>query len=211
MSHALTEANDTYTASIIVPDGGDPRTAASVEEGMQDLADRLNFIRRRVEGAAASYKRSVKLMITNATNFNWAGAAYGVHQHSVAGTPINLFQITVPRGDGVSKLTEVKIYFKPASGHGGVPAGLPEALLDFQPGSGGAAVSVVGSVVLPTPGSVGAYEVAQTLTLTPGGGGHVLQDPASGGSYWVAFGGENGANAAAGLVVNSITYTMVPV
>jgi hypothetical protein len=49
MSHSLTETA-TYDASVVVPDGGDPRTAASVVEGMQALANRTKYIKDLLSG-----------------------------------------------------------------------------------------------------------------------------------------------------------------
>ncbi len=52
MAKNLTEA-DSHAANVTVPEGGDPRTAASVETGFQQLADRTNYAHRRITGAAA--------------------------------------------------------------------------------------------------------------------------------------------------------------
>lgn len=43
MSHALVETS-TFDASVTVPDGGDARTAASVEVGFQALANRSKYL-----------------------------------------------------------------------------------------------------------------------------------------------------------------------
>ena len=46
MAHTLTDA-DTYSATVTVPDDGDTLSAASVETGFQNLADRTNFLANR--------------------------------------------------------------------------------------------------------------------------------------------------------------------
>lgn len=47
MSHNLTEV-DTFSANVTVPDGGDPRTAASVETPLQALANRTKNLNGRL-------------------------------------------------------------------------------------------------------------------------------------------------------------------
>jgi hypothetical protein len=47
MSHNLTEA-DSFPTNVSVPDGGDPRNAASVEPSFQSLADRTRWTKNRV-------------------------------------------------------------------------------------------------------------------------------------------------------------------
>jgi hypothetical protein len=52
MAHALTESS-TFTASITVPDGGDPRTAASVELPFQGVANRTRNHEDRIQAVEA--------------------------------------------------------------------------------------------------------------------------------------------------------------
>jgi|GEM_PF-6988060 len=51
MSKVLTEA-DAFTATVTVPEGGDARTAESVEAPLQALANRTNALMRRGRNAA---------------------------------------------------------------------------------------------------------------------------------------------------------------
>jgi hypothetical protein len=47
MAHNLTEDDD-FPSTVSVPDGGDPRVAASVEPAFQSLADRTRYLGNRV-------------------------------------------------------------------------------------------------------------------------------------------------------------------
>jgi len=57
MSKALVESNE-FTASVVVPEDGDPRTAASVEMPFQALANRTTNLKERVDmlDAFAAYR-----------------------------------------------------------------------------------------------------------------------------------------------------------
>lgn len=55
MAHNLTEIAS-YFANVSVPDGGDARTAASIEPGFQSLANRTKYLKARVD-ALGNYAR----------------------------------------------------------------------------------------------------------------------------------------------------------
>jgi len=52
MAHNLTDI-DTFTSAVTVPDGGDPRTAASVELPFQAVANRTRNVKNRLDALAS--------------------------------------------------------------------------------------------------------------------------------------------------------------
>lgn len=203
MSAALVEVSE-FTTSVVVPEDGDPRDAASVEVPFQALTNRALFLRNHTPGAAEFYELDVPLgPASDPTTFAFQNGPFGLSQSSTS-TPFHFVQLALPydlSGGWAAKIAEIKAYFLPAGGHGGLPASQPEITLWRQPRTGsGSGVSVQAQQL--AAGSVGAYETAQTITMVLGGSGHtILNDHV----YWVSFEGESGANSATGLLLTRLT------
>ena len=69
MAHALTETS-IFTTSVIVPDGGDARTAASVEAPIQDVTDRTRNLHDRASALEALSLSTFKDLVNTFAVFN---------------------------------------------------------------------------------------------------------------------------------------------
>lgn len=222
MSHTLTEA-DNWPNTITVPDGGDPRTAASVEVFAQGLADRARYARNRVRGLAASYTELIP-MAPNSLG-NDAGATYwrGNRLSDTGGRGFRTQSVTAPGGsadlaviiplptpkaDTFAKIISVKAYFHPGTGRGSLPANFPVFSVYRNPLTGSGSVLLSGGTVTDTAASVVLYEVPRSLLITVGGGGHVITATEN---YFVAFSGEYGGGAQAGAILLGVELVTVPV
>lgn len=221
MSHTLTEA-DNWPNTITVPDGGDPRTAASVEVFAQGLADRSRYARNRVRGLATSYAEFIPLAANSVGNdagvAAWRGTRLnetgvrGYHQQSITApggsTDLNLIvPLPVPKADTLAKIISIKAYFHPGTGRGSLPANFPVLAVYRAPVDASGHVLLASGSVTDTAASVVLYEVARSLLVTVGGGGHVI---AATENYWVAFQGEYGGGAQFGLRVTGIELVTAP-
>jgi hypothetical protein len=100
------------------------------------------------------------------------------------------------------KMTRVRAHYRPANGHGGVPASQP-SILWFRQGTGAGAAVILGTAQ-DNAASVGEYESARTITLTT----DVVITSSD--AYYLAFFGEGSTNALQGLLLTRFDYTIAP-
>jgi len=209
MASAVSETT-VYEASVIGPDGGDPRTAASVRDGLQDLANRSKYLKVRAD-ALNSYFGSSGVAgvgecmqnlagVALAANWDWAqDGTYGpIQKNATVGTVLRV-PFVVPAG---VTITDVRVYIKPAGAHGGLPAVMPAIQTKYLDITG--TLNNVGTSQSDTSGSVGAYEAVHSITKTglsfvTGAAGHLFVDLTA----------ESGANSLVGclMLVSRVFYT----
>lgn len=204
MAYELTPTSQYVT--ITAPQGGDARTATSVEAGLQDLADCAEYLRDRTPGGASFWHWDVPLP-EPAAGGPFTRASFTITQSSTT-TPFYYVPLLMSP-DWLGTITQVKAWFKPAnaSRSGNAPQNQPKLqLYRLLNGDISANAVQVGTVQLAAVGET-AYELTQVLTLTLGGGGHdILSDYA----YWVVFEGESGTDSATGLQLSRVQLQLIP-
>jgi hypothetical protein len=196
---------DEFTGSVIAAEAGDPRTAGSVLAATQPLANRTRFIRERARGVIDQGRYIVPLNDPFwKSNFSTINGPFVWQQTSVGSTADLIFALdTLPTAGSV--IDQLTVRFKPASGHGALPASQP--ILEFwrQANDGSGFGELVDDAQLAA-GSVVAYEAQQTLNLTFGTP-HAIS---ASHTYYVRFEGESGANAVTGLYMVRLEAVMSP-
>lgn len=201
MSSAVSETL-TYEASVIGPDDGDPRNAASVRDGLQDLANRTKFLKETGPSLTGTNKYALaSRQITRYLPFSFIAkpaewlASAGSGDDSAAtlvNTAVRLYiPLDVPNG---STLDEVSVEVSGAGGHAGLPGTMP-AIIVQQHSLG--ANAAVGTSQSDTSGGTGAYQTPHYITKT--GLAHSVNRVTN--RYFVQLTSESGANALAGLSV----------
>lgn len=212
MPQTVTPVGTTWPASLTAHADGDLVDGAGWLARIQDYANALEFIRLRALGVAVNYPIRQVVSIYSFSGFavtvsgGPGGNAIGIAQTSVAAVPGFTTQLQLPKGDLAAKLISVKVYFRPANSHAGLPTDQPQFVLIRQPSDGTAQVQFAGPQQLAA-GSVPAYENPQVLTLTLGGGGHVIS---ASDNYYLTFFGEVGTNALVGCLVTLIEAIVAP-
>jgi hypothetical protein len=206
---------DAFTGTVVTMEDGDDRDAASVLQATQPLTNRSLFLRNRVKGGAASYRDQPTFIAEALTNFVWTntwntsgiggGNRIAYAQTDTAAPNGFYVPLSMPRADGLAKITEVRVRFHPTVGtHGDVPAVQPTFSLIQQPLNGDAP-TVLRTVTFAA-GSVGAYEADQLITLGTGGSlPHIILATSM---YWARFEGEAGADSEIGLAVFGIDMSI---
>lgn len=206
MAHNLTEAQ-TFDANVPVPDPGDNRTAASVIQFAQPLANRSEYLRLHTLGADA---RGVSIPLTigvpdklSAATPMWiiAGGAPNAtplvwQQNAVTGVGEVWFDVGLIVPPLVT-VTDVKAYIQGGAGHGALPATKPKLWFsEYNYITNGLGAAVSETSQSDNPANVGAYEANHVLGGT-GLSPNVLIDQQR--RYIVTVQGEAGANSVAGL------------
>lgn len=197
MAHNLVDV-DTWTASVAVPDDGDAANAASVESGMQDLADRTLYLRNRLPSAAASYQIVVPAFYTqnilSRFSYDIAAAAvpYPVHTDvtSVGGIYCPLYGLP-SSGTITSIVAKVNGKMQAGAPHGGL-IGTPPELKFIRWASSTAAVTQL--AVTPDPHAntnLALYEAPHDISS-----GVLAESLSTARVYSVFVEGEGGLNAA---------------
>lgn len=212
MSHALTEV-DTYSGTVVVPDAGDARTAASVEVPFQSNTNRERYFRARAFGAVPSYHYAIPLVAHSLQNFaatTGGGPGSNAYGWAQGGSPASGDVVRIPifvPGIGTPshspKLTSIEVSVRPANGHGALPANQWGCAVIRQGTSGGSAVLLAGPT-FDAAGTTGAYEALRQITLTP----NVVLTTSD--AYYVYVAGEWGANSLPGLLVTRIGVIINP-
>jgi hypothetical protein len=205
---------DAWTTPVVIPVAGEEIRANDWTQAAGALANRTNYARNRVLGIASSYTKDIKLvsLVTSDVGVKFeftisggpGGNAYGFEQTTITAAAA-YFPFDLPRGDGLAKLTGCRIYFRPPGSHGALPATQPSLTIVRQGSDGGSAPTIVGGPTSLGSGSVVAYENPQNISIS--GLTHTISN---GDRYFLAFGGEMGANALAGLLVTKAEFTVAP-
>lgn len=87
---------DTYEASVMAPVGGDPRSAASVREGLEDLSNRTTYLNNRWGKLAAIFHSTDDTASLGAPGVFSAGAnlTVGTTFQNLAGSGATSLQLT---------------------------------------------------------------------------------------------------------------------
>lgn len=206
--------NDSYDASVSVPAGGDPRTAASVDGAFQALVNRTTNLRKGIPGVAASAAviMPIALDATLSGQFGLSGAF--VVQTSTASAGVVTY--TLRRLPALGTITALEIWLSGqnppaiaaagAAHHAALPATKPTfALFKADLGTNPAAVQIGGTITDPS-ASVAAYETPHYISIT--GLSEVIDITKI---YQVSFTGETGANAQNNdLTLAHIKVTIAP-
>ena len=186
MAHNLTDV-DTFTSAVTVPDGGDPRTAASVELPFQSVANRTRNLKNRIDafanglsvpggdirvgpnhdfgycditGVATLVSRTVMLPLTSfVANGGGSGPGWELQANVLKCTiGFSIAHFTVPAPSG-AVITRVRLAFQSAVG-AGVSGGLYRKTPNKSPGA--AAVTTVAPM---TPVAGTALQIVSTGTI----------------------------------------------
>lgn len=204
MAKELT-ANPQYV-TITCPEAGDARTAASVEAGLQDLADCTEFLRIRVTGAESDDMVEGSL---SGAFFNIVGVfnrelTYVVQ--TTAGACAAVFELFLPKG--IAKITSYAARLRGNQGgtsHTSVPATKPVVSLLRQSGSGGAFATVHGPTADPST-TVGEYDGPHDV------GASISHNIVLGDRYFIEVDGEADADSEDGaLGILNVWITVSPV
>jgi hypothetical protein len=205
MSSAVIET-ELYESQVIGPDGGDPRTAGSVRDGLQDLANRTKWLKARVDGYYGTGTNKITLLAgasSTPTGVNRWDHDTTLGVWTTVGTGASnlvLFGDSIP--DGVT-ITQVDVWLSPPV-DGVVPATRPAIAL-FSRLQTSASATNHGSITDPN-SSAGAYEVRHMVSLT----GLSVVVSKSTRSYYVTVSSESGANAQAGLLCYGAIINFTP-
>lgn len=195
MAKTLVESNE-FTADITVPEGGDARTAASIEPAFQRLTNRSKFLKERIPGVAASYRVEIPLAVIQNTNGRFTGNGSGWFQSDVtSGGPLYIVIPRFPEG----KIDELHVLVAGGVGHAGLPGTKPSIGLfrwnatPGDPAVGSSYAGVVGGVYQSDPSaSVAAYEAVHLISQTG-----LNYTPDANELIQLVIWGESGANALA--------------
>ncbi len=198
--------SSTFETNVVGPDNGDAIDAPSVRNGLQDLANRTTFLGESIQGQftldPVFLDGSSFQLNPTFTSGVW-DENHVVQQTALAATIEGLVVYAIPApaipGTNAYQITQVRVGIDPAGGHGALPARLPR--IRFCRVTGGA-LTVLHTTVDPS-ASVPVYEAGHEI-VTAG----LSEDFVDGSTYFVAFSGEQGANAVDGLVVRNARCTI---
>jgi hypothetical protein len=212
MAHNLVDV-DTWTAAVTVPDDGDAANAASVEAGMQDLADRTYYLHEKIVGVASTITVPIPLC---ASAFNQdarfiasdgiAAYGYGCWEQADPTSGGGLaFGIYLPFESG--QLSSVTLYVTgrwSGAAHAGPVGTMPTLTIQQQALATGVVTDL--ATVTDTTVAPATYDVPHTI-VNPCG--PVPIGPTH--TYWLVVTGEAGANSATHhFAVYGATATIIP-
>jgi hypothetical protein len=212
MAHGLTDVA-AYAPSVVVPDPGDARNAASVEVPFQQLANRSAYFKRQVPGATNG-SIMVPLAAGQPDAFTggvWSWEAGGVSlstwvQTDISGaTPIG-FELFLPDQITVTAVRAFVVGSITGVAHASLPATKPTLkLLEIDPGAG---TVTFNASQTDTSGTIGAYDAQHVILLTTS---RFIASQFR--RYEIRFTGEGGAGAQAAklaLIGLQLDYTAAP-
>ena len=190
---------DTFTAPIVAPASGDPRTAASVETGLQGLSNRTRNLANRlfpIESVMAGNIRPSYRCVYDPAATQWSLLPDGYLQVSNLATNRIFYQ---PVNGLTSQMQiEAVTFYVNGSDEGANPhSALPENMPGFALVKHGAtdldlaAVSLTGGFIVDSSASVAAYDAWHSIT-------HVLATPyevQANDFFRISFRGETGTNS----------------
>jgi hypothetical protein len=201
----LVAVNVWSTAEAVV--AGDARTAAGIEQCLQDLCNRDEYIRQRLltvlgDGAAGKVVVPVSGTEYSATKWNYSATDQLWYAGETGTGAFCIFNLDLPNGVIV---TEMRVWVQGAAGHGGLPANLP--VMTFYKTAAATGVVSVLKTETDASGNVGAYETRHSIEETPIA--ETIDNTAY--FYTVILTNEAGANSVVGLEVNclEVEYTSV--
>jgi len=196
MAHNIVDV-DTWTASVAVPDDGDAANAASVEAGMQDLADRTLYLRNRLPSAAASYQIVVPAFCTYNENsrflYDYGGAAcpFPVHADTTDAGGIMCPLVGLPSSGTITSVITRVNGLMTAGVHGGLLGTAPTATLLRYLYTTGAPTNVDVAVDPYATTDLALYEQPHPITSAA-----LAESLSIYRTYAMVITGENGANKA---------------
>lgn len=214
MSSAITETPGTWPTSVTAPDGTDVVSITALRNAMEDINDRVLRTRQSLGMAIVAGAGTSTTRVISAAEFSVGDLGNGAHHWSALGLGRAIRQETLsanvfarkvitpeiaPHGATVTSITARLIG---ASGHGGLPANMPDVM--FYKYSVDGSYTSIGTAT-DSSGTVGAYEANHAVTL--GSMSEVLDYSTY--SYEILVSGEASTNAADDLDLTgaSITYT----
>jgi hypothetical protein len=191
MAHNVVETN-TWEAGVVAPDDGDVFTAASVEAGEQDLANRTLYLRTRVPGAAATYSLVVPMQLCPVGTARFVMEDEALLQSDTTDAGTN--RVTISGLPTSGTITNVALYVHgmfTAGAHGGLIATPPKFVFGRTVITTGVR-TVVDTAVDPFAGTLlASYEVPHTIP-----GAVIAEALSATRTYDITISGENGANKA---------------
>jgi hypothetical protein len=200
---------DAWTTPVPIPNNGEPANQASISQYIQPIADRLEFLRKRIIGASSQSIRLHVPIQTQGTNANWAvdantgylKAAASINTAQSLYLPLQAFGAIVSGGPSSPTITQMGIMLLGATGHAALPATMPKLELvqwvtAAALGGNGAIPETVLATQSDTSANTAAYQVwhnvQQTLGVPP------AYNPTA--QWALKLTNEAGANALAGLL-----------
>jgi hypothetical protein len=205
----LTES-DAFPAIVQVPNNGEPADQTAWSIGAQPLANRTNYLRNRLPGAAASYQIVHPLTPLSATGFAPAVGTsfpFGLFQNDVDG----LSQVVIPLShlpmSGAISALRIDVGGAFNSGHVARPDIMPTLSLRYQPVTTGGPSVLLGTQT-DASGSASAYNAPHNITLTLGTP-HVIRSDSA---YYAILTGEAGPGGALAneFYVTRLRATIIP-
>ncbi len=202
---------DEFTASVIVPEDGDPQDAASVIQGFQPLANRTLRLKNTNRNTAATFTElfAPPLVYIGDPTLSWdptetggtPGNIVGLN-HDVSDGRQYLIPLPVPQppANTVRKLVSATIYFVPNTTHVDEPDTQPELTLLRQPLDGSSGMTSIATASTAA-ADAAAYNALRSLQVSAPAGGHTLVDTEV---YWLRFLGEAGGDSLDDMVITGI-------
>lgn len=194
MTVPITPVN-AFGASLVIPADGEPANSASILQYVQELANRVEYVRQRVPGATpigAPINLRVPLLGLPVTPANWSWfASGGPFYQTTVNTPQEIYLPLPSLVPGV-QIRGYQVTINPAGAHAGMPGAKPQVRLFRQPNN-----TLIGNTVSTTvdPSAIlGTYETYHDIAGTG-----LTEVVASGFQYYLIFRNEFGANALSGL------------
>jgi hypothetical protein len=192
----LVDDPDTFPAAVRCPEGGDARTAASVEVGLQDCADRAAYLKKKLTQAVLDVPLVPVVNQAGSTpdadpytsaQFSWSHVVYfrGWNQEEATDGAGYLVFDFPPLPPEATTIVSVTAYVS-AFGHSGLPATKPIVYFSSVVLADGTLAEVSQA---DTSANQPAYDTFHSIELVVN---HAI-DP--GEKYWIRFTGETGANS----------------
>lgn len=205
--HTYTPDPDNFPASITLPDDGDDEDATSVNDPFEDTVDRTAYITKHYPlDATTTLIRSQPMSLVPVSmnsetpitpQWGWAGPVW-VQNDTTFTVAVSIdCPLDLPH-DATLNSVEVVLNGKLITGHSSLPATMP-AIRVFKTNISTGTATPISSLTTDPSGTVGAYDVAHTVTATVGAAVDRV-----GYSYSVRIIGESGANSVAGLNICGI-------
>lgn len=201
---------DAWTTPLPIPNNGEPANQASISQYIQPIADRLEFIRKRIVGASAQAIRLHIPIQTQGVNGNWTVDTNTGYPKAVASTntaqvlylPIQAWGPSVPGGPSSPTITQIGAMFLGQTGHAALPATMPKLELvqwvtAAALGGNGAIPETVLATQADTSPNTASYQVWHNVQLNVG-----VPPAYNPTAQWaLKITNEAGANALSGLLV----------
>lgn len=203
MPTILTET-DTYPSAVWGPSAGDAVAAATMRSQMTDVNNRIYYVRNRIVGLV---NNSLQVPVIGGFDgggghFSFAalGTRLGALQYNVGAAGEWHMPLVLPTN--IAALTRmfikrVRARFYVDTGRGSLPTTFPRIELWRQATSGASGYTIPIAESIPTPGSVGAYEVGAHTTSFGTTGTSTTTQLTTDYHYWAVFKGETGGGAMA--------------